>query len=371
MLYVKFILFVLVWSALLYGAHYFLFFSAVRFFPVMAGLSRNTLAVWVGLLSVSFLLASICAHHFQNLPTRVFYFTSGCWMGLLVNLLLASAAVWFVIGAAKILGFNLNAAVWGGICFSLAFFVSIYGVWNAFHPRIKNVSVTIPNLPEQWKNKKIVQISDIHLGIIHRQRFLKEVVRKVNEVQPAMVLLTGDFFDGMDKDLNGLAEPLDQVQAEKGVFFVTGNHETYIGVEKVYEAFLNMRTRVLHDEVVDVDGLKLIGIGFAGRGEDKDPVALLRSLKKDYFGRPNILLFHSPTHSEEFMQCGVNLQLSGHTHKGQMFPFGLITRWMYHGHDYGLFQAGDYTLYTTNGTGSWGPPMRIGNTPEIVVVTLL
>ena len=258
----------------------------------------------------------------------------------------------------------------GLIFFGLAFAYSVYGMWNADHPQIKNITVTIPNLPQQWKNKIIVQLSDVHMGHVNRAEFLQRIVAKVNAVHPDMVVITGDFFDGMDGNLQQLVQPLNDLGPEKGIFFITGNHENFLGIDKVFAAFKNTRVHILQDQVVDVGGLKVIGIGYPRRGENKDVVGVLHSLEKDFAGRPNLLLFHAPVHIDEFKNSGVNLQLSGHTHRGQIFPFRYITELVYKGYDYGLHRIGDYTLYTTNGAGTWGPAMRTGNTPEIVVVTL-
>ena len=256
------------------------------------------------------------------------------------------------------------------ICFGLAFLYSVYGAWNAEHPQIKNITVTIPDLPGQWKGKKIVQLSDVHLGHVHRADFMRSIAEKVNAVHPRMVVITGDLFDGSDGDLQPLVQPLNDMVPEKGIFFITGNHETFLGIDKVFEALKNTPVRILQDEVVDVDGLKVIGINYSRRGENKDVVGVLHSLEKDFAGKPNVFLYHAPLHIVEFEKSGVNLQLSGHTHRGQMFPFRYITKQIYKGYDHGLHRMGDYTLYTTVGTGTWGPDMRTGNTPEIVVVTL-
>jgi predicted MPP superfamily phosphohydrolase len=287
-----------------------------------------------------------------------------------VNLLLAIAAVWIVIGVYRLVGLQPKTAMIGLIFFGLAFVYSVYGIWNADHPQIKNITVTIPHVPSQWKNKKIVQLSDVHLGHVHRSDFLRRIVAQVNAVHPDMVVITGDFFDGMDGDMQRLVQPLSDLGPVKGTFFITGNHEMFLGMDKVFAAFQNTRVQILQDQVLDIDGLKVIGISYPRRGEKKDVVGVLHSLEKDFAGRPNLFLFHAPVHIDEFINSGVNLQLSGHTHRGQIFPFCYITELVYKGYDYGLHQMGDYTLYTTNGAGTWGPAMRTGNIPEVVVVTL-
>lgn len=366
-----FIIFIIIALAILFGAHYFLYFSIVRFFSVTNVFHRNVLLVLVAFLTVSFILSSVVIHWREDFFTRAFYFVSGFWLGLLVHLLIATAVVWLIFWITKLTGFNVKVTVLSASFFLLALLFSFYGVWNAFNPVIKNISVNIPHLPPQWMNKRIVQISDVHLGLVYGKNFLRDVVKKVNSVHPDMVVITGDLFDGMGDDLNSLVNSLNEIQAERGIFFVTGNHETYLGVERSFAVLEKTKVKILRDEVKDVNGLKLIGINYPERGEYKDVVALLQSMKKDFQGQPSIFLYHAPVHIGQFKESGVDLQLSGHTHKGQIFPFGAITKFVFKGYDYGLYQMDHYTLYTTNGVGTWGPAMRTGNRPEIVVVTLL
>ena len=356
--------------ALLVGSHYLAYVSTVHFFAITNNVHKKAFAASLAFLSISFILSSVLISRQENYFTRGAYLLSGYWLGILVNLLMAISAVWLVIAVYRVMGFQPKVTMLALICFGLAFMYSVYGIWNADHPQIKNITVTIPNLPQQWKNRAIVQLSDVHMGHVHRAEFLRRIVTKINAVHPDMVVITGDFFDGMDGDLQQLAQPLNDLAPEKGIFFITGNHEMFLGIDKVFAAFENTRVQILQDRVVDVDGLKVIGIGYPGHGENKDVVGVLHSLQKNFEGRPNLLLYHAPVHIDEFKNSGVNLQLSGHTHQGQIFPFRYITELVYKGYDYGLYRMGDYTLYTTNGAGTWGPAMRTGNTPEIVVVTL-
>lgn len=355
--------------SIVFGAHIFVYVSIVHFFGISPA-GRHLLAVFLAFLSVSFFIASLCAHFWETVLTRTFYFLSAFWLGLLVNLFLASIVVWILLSAGHLFGLSFDGAIVAGIVFVATFAISIYGVWNAFHPMVKEVTIHIPNLPSIWRGKRIVQLSDVHLGNIYRADFLSGVVEQVNKLHPEMVLITGDLFDGMDGSLGTLAAPLGDIRSGKGTFFVTGNHETYLGTEKAFAALKETKVRILQDEVVDIDGLRIIGIGYPERNVNKDIPAVLTSLRPSFAGTPNILLFHSPTSIAEFKNAGVTLQLSGHTHLGQQFPFQYVTRILYGGHDYGLFVDGEYSLYTTNGVGTWGPPMRIGNTPEIVSITL-
>jgi hypothetical protein len=355
---------------LLFGSHYFLYFSLIKFLSIVNPTNKIIFLSVLFVLAVSFILVSILAHWHDNLFTRAFYFISSFWMGLMVNLLMASVMVWLFIWLTRIIDLHVSSVILSIIFFALAIIYSGFGYFNAMNPVIKNISVNIPNLPEIWQGKKIVQLSDVHLGHIYRQKFMQSVVDQINTVKPEMVVITGDLFDGMDGDITLPVQPLDDIKASKGTFFITGNHETYLGVEKIFTTLEKNKVRVLRDEVVNIDGLKLIGISYPTMKESKDILAILDSLKNEYYNQPNILLYHEPKQIKEISQSGVNLQLSGHTHLGQMIPFNFVTKLIYQGYDYGLHKIGDYTLYTTNGVGTWGPAIRTGNKPEIVVITL-
>lgn len=368
----SFLPFLLMVALVLFGAHAVLGVSIAHFFSLTTLSQRLVLALIMTGLSASFIVASILAHLYENLLTRAFYFVSGIWLGLLTYLVFSSIIIWIILWVApRISAYRIDTPRLAVVFLVLSIMLSIFGMWNAFHPRIKEVSVRIPGLPAAWQDKKIIQLSDVHLGHIYHADFLRGVVIQANEMDPAMVVITGDLFDGMDGSLGDLVSPLRELRSEHGIFFVTGNHETYLGVETVRGLLADAGITVLDDEVVDVDGLALIGIGYPERGETKDMSETLRSLSPGFAGRPNILLFHSPTHIDLFRSSGINLQLAGHTHLGQIFPFNYLTHRIFKGYDYGLFEEADgYSLYTTNGVGTWGPAMRIGNTPEIVVITL-
>lgn len=353
-----------------FGAHYLLFFSLVRFFQIGSPQAKTILFLIILFLSLSFIFSSLLAHFKEGWLTKSFYILSGFWLGLLVNFILATAVIWLVIGLVKIAGIESSSAIVASFLFLVALGFSSYGVWNGFHPRVKNIEVKIKNLPLKWQGKNIVQLSDVHLGHIYQAPYLQKLVSQINALRPAAVFITGDFFDGMDGQLDSLVEPLNEIQAEKGIYFVTGNHETYLGADKAFAVLEKTKIRILQNEVADVSGLKIIGINYPLQGEANNEIKILESLKDKFLGQPNILLFHSPVNIEQVKEAGVNLQLAGHTHKGQLFPFGWITKLVYKGYDYGLRTDGDFSIYTTSGAGTWGPPMRTGNIPEIVQIRL-
>lgn len=243
----------------------------------------------------------------------------------------------------------------------------IYGLWNAQNPIIKNTDIQISNLPESWKGKKIVQLSDIHLGLVYGADFMLDVINKVNEQNPDIIVITGDYFDGNCCGLQNYALMLNQLKAQKGKYFITGNHETYIGTDTVRNALTDTDVVFLNDETVDIDGLKITGIGYPLIGENKDFGSILKKIKPE---DPDILLYHEPSIIKQTKKADVDLMLSGHAHDGQMVPLNLITRMIFGKYHTGFYKEGNFNINTSTGVGTWGPPLRTGNHPEIGVFTL-
>lgn len=351
------------------GAHYGIYIFITHFFTLSL-VKKIVLAILLSLLSVSFFASSIASHWVENIFSRAFYFVAGVWMGTMINILLAMLVTGVFLQVSRWFSLPVSQALIAGIFLGLACLVSVYGVWNALHPRIKNISVTIPNLPDAWKGKKLVQISDVHLGHVYQASFLQKIVGLINQQDPKLVVITGDLFDGMDGQLASFVSPLDNLQAPNGVLFVDGNHETYLGTQKTFDILKQTKVHILRDEVVDVNGLSFVGVMYPERGEQKNVMDVIHSLQSEFKDKPSVLLYHAPSMIEEVAKTGINLQLSGHTHQGQQFPFQYITHLVHNGYDYGLYTLGTYTLYTSSGIGTWGPTMRIGTQSEIVVITL-
>lgn len=365
-----FIAFVSVVSAVLIGAHYFVFLSFLRAFSLSAPLFKYVALTLSFLLPLGFFAASALAHFWENAAARGLYVSFAFWMGTFVNILFAALVFLAAVSVAKITGFGVSRPILAAVLLSLAFAVSAYGAWNAFHPVVKRISVAIPGLPESWKGKTIVHLSDIHLGPVYRAEFLRGVVDRTNALDPAAVMITGDLFDGMDGNLASLTSPLGDIRSERGTFFVTGNHETYLGVERSLAALGGSGMQILDDRAVVEDGLAIVGIGFPERGVEKDIPAVAASLVNSAGGVPSILLYHAPTDIDRMKGTGIGLQLSGHTHRGQQFPFQFITWLVHKGYDYGLYDLDGYALHTSSGVGTWGPMLRIGTRSEIVAITL-
>ena len=340
------------------------------FFGLAAFEHRTALALLLFVLPLSFIASAFLAHWTDGLLTRVVYFCSSLWLGVGLTLLTALVLTWAAWGAAVVLRRTPNPLWFGLGAVGLTVLYSAYGVWNAYRLRLVDLTVRVKNLPPSWRGKTLVQLSDVHLGRILGADFLARAVAKVNAQNPAMVLITGDLFDGSDGKLEELVAPLNNLVAPQGIYFVTGNHETYLGVQRSLAALRNTPVKVLADERVVIDGLQVIGISYPERGHALGFAEKMAKLPGFDPASPSILLYHSPTQIAEAKAAGINLQLSGHVHQGQVFPLQFITRLMFGRYYHGLHSEGNYTLYTTSGTGLWGPTMRTGNHPEIPVIHL-
>jgi predicted MPP superfamily phosphohydrolase len=371
--------------------HLFLYRFAVRGLAVTHPAARALMLGAFAVLALSFMAAFFLIRWDENPFTIGFYKISAVWFALSINLVLAAAATWLLYGSLRACGVSAASfRVLGAACVLLGLGGSAWGFWSAFHPGITPVEVSLENLPEPWRDKTIVQLSDVHLGHFHTAAAMERLAERVNALAPDMVVITGDLFDGMVDGLPGFADPLQRLSARKGVYFVTGNHEVYAGLRRSLDVVARTDIRVLFNEVVEIDGLHLMGVAYPGVADEREIRGVERLTRPGPDHRPCILLFHTPTDIRHdgaldrrtatywrpdtsfalSKKLGVSLQLSGHTHRGQIFPFGLLTRWIFNGYDHGLHREKGFAIYTSSGVGTWGPPMRTGASPEIVVFTL-
>jgi hypothetical protein len=209
-------------------------------------------------------------------------------------------------------------------------------------------------------------VSDVHLGHVNGSRFLRRIVSRLRQLGPDVVFITGDLYDGTKVDPRVLAEPWQEFSPAFGAYFVTGNHEEFSDPRKYLEAVNDSRVRVLNNEKILIDGLQVVGVHF---GDSTHPDRFRSVLKGAELerGRASILLSHAPHALSIAEEAGISLQLSGHTHGGQIFPFTWFTRWIFGPYTYGLARHGGMAVYTSSGAGTWGPPMRVGTRPEIVL----
>jgi hypothetical protein len=254
------------------------------------------------------------------------------------------------------------------VLLALSALATLYGLINAARIRTRNVTVRLPNLPAAWRGRRAVLVSDLHLGNINRLRFARRVADRIHTLAPEIVFLPGDLFDGTRVDPETIAAPLLALNPPLGVYFVTGNHEIFGGVAHFTEPLSRHGIRVIDNARADVEGVAILGVSYK---DSTNPIRLRQFLAAQQLdpARPSILLQHVPNRLPIVEQCGVSLQLSGHTHGGQFLPFTWITRRAFGPFTHGLHRFGNLQVYTSTGVGTWGPPLRLGSASEIVLLT--
>jgi len=312
------------------------------------------------------------------------------WVGLLAMGLFSSLFVLTVLRDALMLllwlgnlaaGADLpwialrRASAWTVIGLALA--GTLAGFYNARRrARVVDVDVPIAGLPQDLDGFTIVQISDIHVGPTIKRRYVQAIVDAVNEQLPDMIAITGDVVDGSVEQLSAQARPLGDLRAPFGVYLVTGNHEYYSGAGPWIAEFRRLGLRVLLNEhaVIHPSGLPVVVAGvtdFSAGAFDpqqrSNPKAALAGAPADAF--PRILLAHQPRSAAAAEPVGYTLQLSGHTHGGQFFPWGFFVRFQ-QPFTAGLHRLGQMWVYTSRGTGYWGPPKRLWAPSEITRLRL-
>jgi uncharacterized protein len=359
--------FIVIIQSVLFLTH-FLLYETWTFSPTGGDTSG---ALWIklslGLLSVSFVAASLFAFRYTNAALRVFYRAAAVWLGLLTFLVLAAVCSWMVFGVARLAGLAVNFHRIVELLFGAAFVAGFYGVFNAGWTRITRTTVRLANLPVAWRGRKAALISDVHLGHVRNGSFLRRMVAKILREAPDAIFIAGDLYDGTAIDAGRAAEPLNKLTAPQGVYFVAGNHEQFGDDSKYLHAIAAAGVRVLSNEKVEVDGLQIIGVPYRNATQQGHLASVLQGIRVDR-DRASILLTHAPDHPEIAEAAGVSLQLSGHTHLGQFIPWSWMARRIYRQFVYGLSRIGKMQIFTSSGAGTWGPPLRLGSNPEIVVL---
>ena len=360
--------FATVFQVVMIAAHWFLYETWLLFWGPMSITTQRTLAASVAILSFSFLAATLLAFRYNNLAVRAFYRLAAVWLGALSFFFLAAIASWIVYTLVLAGAFEIHSRSIAITTFGPAALISVWGVINANWPRTKKISVKLPNLPNSWRGRTAVLATDLHLGHTYHRGFSEKIVRKISELRPDVVLVAGDMFDGTHVNALEVTEPWKNLRSPFGAYFINGNHELFGGVSAFLDAVRAAGIRVLHNEKITLDGLQIVGVPYEHATHAEHFRSVLTKIGVDP-SSASILLTHAPDHPAIAEEAGIGLQLAGHTHLGQFFPFTWIATRIYGQFTYGLSRLGATQFYTSSGAGLWGPPLRIGSQSEIVHIT--
>ncbi len=357
--------YLIITQIILICAHLVLYTAAIFFFPNFFS-HHTALLTLLLILSVSFNLAFGLNFQQRGKIFRWFYIIVACWQPMWTYLLLAFA----VSSLIYLINPNWPIDQIVSVLVIYAIILNIYGILNARHIRVIRLTIKLPHLPEFWQNKTAVLVSDLHLGHILREETAKKIVNKINSENPDIIFIPGDVFDGPHPGLAGLVEPLKNLKSNYGSYFCSGNHEFYAGMEECEQSLINVGVNILDDKKIEIEGLQLLGLAYHGGQTDQQAGQILSRLQIDS-SKPSVLLKHIPTAIGVAAGHGISLQLSGHTHKAQVWPLNFIAKKIFKGFDYGLKRFGKMQVYTSSGVGTWGPPVRIFTKAEIIKIKFI
>jgi len=379
---IGYIIFFLIFFSIYGSVNYYIFVRGSQAIPPGPGWRRAYLAVFL-VLSLSIVAGRLLERAWMSPASEALVWIGSFWLGAVVYFFLAVLALDLVRladliqpfypawlrahyqGAKQVLALGVTGAVIVTI---------IAGYVNASSPRVKHLELKIPKKADGVRSMSIALASDIHLGTIIGSRRIRQIVEKINALDADLVLLPGDI---VDEDIGAvirenLGEALKSIRSKHGVVAVTGNHEYIGGVDAACDYLGKHGVTMLRDGILRVNGGVYL-VGREDRSADRTPVMKRMPLKQLMAGvdrrYPVILLDHQPFRLEEGASNGADLQVSGHTHHGQLWPFNHITSAIYEV-SWGYKQIGQTHVYVSSGVGTWGPPMRIGNHPEILHITL-
>jgi len=362
---------------LLAGAHAYL---AKRLIldPGITGLPQQILLGGIAVAFAALLIGPILERRLRNPWRRRLVLPSLVWMGglwITLNALFVSEAVLWLTGAASSSPDpSAPAAVRAAAVVAVSISAIVLGMRSALAvPAVRKVEVQLARWPRALDGFRIAQISDIHIGPILDRRFAAGVVDRVNELGADLVAVTGDLVDGSVSLLREEVAPFAGLSARYGVWFVIGNHDAYSGDEAWAAHAAELGMQPLRNERVAIggeEGFDLAGVDdYRGNWVHGTKHDMARALEGRDPGRAVVLLAHDPSSFAQASRAGVDLQLSGHTHGGQIWPFGFLVRlavpWVA-----GLHQRGGSQLYVSRGTGFWGPPIRLFAPAEITEITI-
>jgi uncharacterized protein len=349
----------------------------------LKGSSYRSIFIWTyWIVAATFIIGQVLERGEPSIIARVITHIGSTWLSVFLYLFLFVLIVDIVRLVDHFIPFfperiiknctNGQFLFFTGLTFSLI--ITVYGYFNARSPNINTVNIEVNKSNAELSDLKVVLITDIHMGAMVGNSRVKEMVEIINSLEPDIVIFGGDLVDHNPRYMKtyNMGEYFSKIRSRFGVFAVTGNHEFIGDPEKSIGYMEQFGVKYLRDTMITIAG----NIRIAGR-DDKDKVrftgvkrkgldAVLSGARRDDI---IILVDHQPVEYNIVQQAGIDLMLSGHTHRGQLWPFKYITSTVYP-NDYGLQKNGNTYFYTSSGYGTWGPPVRTGNRSEVVVINI-
>ena len=342
----------LLFFILILGLNYFVYYGVLYHF----GVYWPYILLISAIIAIMFPFSQLVERRKPNNISRIIYVISSVILGFTFYLLFLIIPL-LVVEAFLVLPEPLIVIL--VLVFNLI--ITVYSIFNALNIKKKIVKLSFNELKSPLK---IAHISDIHVGSINADSFLKKLVEQLNNIDADLIVITGDLGDGSRLITENSFESFKKLKMP--VYFVTGNHDGYSGLNNVYNALNNVGVIILDDKLESFrDDVELVGINFSMEDRFQE---VLDEVSPDS-SKFSVLLHHLPTGWDISRENNINLQLAGHTHAGQFYPMNFFVKLVFP-HLKGLFQDDDDYLYVSAGTGTWGPPLRSGSSSEIIVFEL-
>jgi uncharacterized protein len=368
------IIFLLIFLCLYGGINFYAFFKAKNVFHFSGKAEIIIITLIVLLILAPIIIKLVEKIHWETMARTIAY-CGYFWMAFIFLFFFINISLDIARYVFKFFSQSTGSVASQNLLFGLAIFLTlvivVYGFFDAHNVRVEKLEIHTEKLLPNDGRIRIVQISDVHIGLIIRGNRLKVILDSVKDAKPGILVSTGDLLDGELDNVMSEAEQFAQIKPIYGKYAVTGNHEYYAGIEKALEFTKNAGFEILRDESKKVAGINIIGL--------EDPIVRNQILTKknvklsglfpEKQGKEFILLLkHQPKIKEG---VNFNLQLSGHTHGGQIFPFMFFTR-LFFPKNYGYYKLNESkSVYISRGVGTWGPPIRFLAPPEITVIDLI
>ena len=362
--------FIIVITIVYSAAHYYLYLRSLQAFSPS---NENRKFFFIGLFSMElfFILGMLLEHSFSSVFSEWLYKIGTTWLAFLLYFFIAIVAIDIIRALNHFIHFipefSPKQSLFLGLSVCVAVCITVfYGHLNALDVQVKQIPISIHKQVTGNKNVKILMASDLHFGAIIGEKWERKFLQIVEQQKPDLVLLCGDFVDGEIAPVlrQRLGKHIQEISTPLGMYAITGNHEYIGGIDKALTYLKSINIRVLIDEVVTLpNGIQLVGRNDVASRHQRPLDSLMQGID---FTKPIIVMNHQPYNLQEVVDAKADLQLSGHTHNGQMWPFNYITKAIFE-LSWGYLKKGDTQFYVSSGYGSWGPTVRIGNKPEVVV----
>lgn len=375
---VSFLIFIGIVFLIYFSVNIYIYSRGLQSVALLPGFKRGYIITFWIIVS-SFIIGEVLEHTHPSIISEWIYRVGAFWLAYMLYLFL----VIFVIDIIRFFDYffhflppvsAMQRLTAGIIVLASVSVLVIAGHWNALSTRVREINLTIPKNVKGDPRMKVLMVSDIHLGALIGDNMERKMIGIIKNQNPDLVLLCGDMVDGDIGEVlrKNLGRHIQEIKTPMGVYAIPGNHEYIGGIQKTLPYLKSININVLRDQIIVLsNGVQLVGrddrdsqrMGDGGR---KSLPELMKGVDKSY---PVIVLNHQPFNLGEAEQQGVDLHLSGHTHNGQLWPLNYMTEAIFE-ISWGFLKKGNSNFYVSSGFGTWGPPVRIGNTPEVVVFNL-